>query len=335
MFYQHLIMKHPLLFDYYFDRYTHVEDYLVAPKIQYMAVGSAVELQSKNIMLIHEKNNRQFPNFLRQIMNTHNVPVRIILIDPQLEMPPNIVTAEQFGTVCKWEESKYFSNVYYCPKIKLEVIGFRTRIDYHQHLKYLQLYNFHCLKRSNLFFFHDFSWFDTARLADHFDKYLGENQKHIMYDITFRQDDSRYPNLLVHLPVIKKELYVMKYGSNPGIRFYIYNPYSFKHEEMYDLFQKANEKEKLQIQECIKHKISMFFKTDYPTFKKDGLNSQFCDKMKKLVLLLPENSSEFLAGFHKGLDELKTDTGSMKKWMNAVQKHLLNYFDKHYQIKSL
>jgi hypothetical protein len=333
--------NHKLLFDTYFDRYTQVEDYLVFPKVQFISIGSASLLKSKNIMFVHEKDNQQYPQFLRNIVNTYHPQTRIILIDPELEMPPNMIMAGQFDKddkikFHKWEINPYFNNVFYSSDLKLEVVCFRTSFDYTKHLPYLHLYNFYCLRRRNLLFFHDFSGYDTSKLADYFDDYLGDSHRYIMYDITARSPITCYPDLLdsANNPIVKTELHLPKYSTQPEIRLYIFNPYGFKNADIYKLYTTANKREKLQLKLCVKHKLDNFINIDYPNYRQTQNYLTFYNKMENLVQLIPEDSSQFLNSFHNGLKDLQKDPTRVYKWMDTVKQHINGYFERYYEIKS-
>ena len=223
--------------------------------IYWISIGSASNICSNRPYVLN-RNMHQFPPFLQEYNYNSKVNLRLILIDEMLSTPPYVVT-HILGNQCK--KHNIYNNIYYANNI--EIISCNEYIEYDRQkynysdstYKLFDKINNYILKaNNNLLFVHDFSGYNCAYLAEHFDQLYISNK--IMYDITVRSDRSCIFDLenKLYKPIIKD--------------FNIFNPVYLSNSELYELFE--DDLYKPQIQLYLKGQYNILKDKLYPIYRR-------------------------------------------------------------------
>lgn len=218
---------------YYFDN-------IFVPGVHYIAIGCAALLKEKKIDCVPNSKMQQFPPFLQEIKQKYNdVPMTILLIDPELEPIPVCIVNKDiklhddmcFESSAIWNNKKILwsrnHNVFYTKNVT--IYCFNTCVDYWHSMKsstvHTNIYNNlldyqqKIIDTKSLLFMHDYSGRSMIEFAQHMDDKLCHNIKYVMYDITTRTqeiscdidltNDIFYPvlnnDMTIHNPFLLKE----------------------------------------------------------------------------------------------------------------------------------
>jgi hypothetical protein len=150
------------------------------PVFIYTGVGTAAGLINRATGILEQKNYHQYPPFLQDLKNTIvNLHLFIILIDPQQEDPPYLMTDQQL----KKENVSVFTlrqSVYAEPYNSADYA-----IDITVQLRTLNQF---AIQNNITTLYHDFSGRRVNLLAEYFDKEIGEHLDHVVYGMSARTD---------------------------------------------------------------------------------------------------------------------------------------------------
>jgi hypothetical protein len=176
------------------------------PSIIYFAVGSAAQtfeiIDGKRV--IKQENYQQFPNFLQKMYLFERMNVFIVLIDPELESPPYIITDKNFDAILgikEWKHTPEFdvyekSNVYvYSIRRFVKTSVDELMFDADDITENLQSFN-ELAKSENVFmFYYNYSGIDVCPLAKLFDEQNKEYLSQIIYGFGGRINHGCYLDL--------------------------------------------------------------------------------------------------------------------------------------------
>lgn len=258
--------------------------------IIFISIGCASNLLQKSLMKLDEKDNQQYTPYLKKIKNFYpEIPLYLVLIDPELYNPPYCVkSSRQHFLLGKftnplnvelpegWCRNEQYSNVYINNIENIHVYVIREMVVYTEvdteresaieknHINIidqLAILNEHCKGTNDILFVHDFTGRNTHYLSYFFDKELCGYKDRIIYDITLRSDGMCFVDLLNPL----YDLRVVDKGD--GIITFK-NPYNIDISELVQEYTNSSDDiYKKQIIHTIRVIIRNFFEIIYVMFR--------------------------------------------------------------------
>ena len=255
----------------------------------------------KCVNKLKEGDDHQYPPLIRNIKSKTGLPLHIIILDPQIKLPPYCV----ISSANKWTGNKYYNNIFTSDE-NTNVYAMQYTVTY-KYLppkdgiditKDLDTLNKFCNANKHFLFFHDFTGRDTWLLAHMYDqqKY---NTDLIVYDITNRSEGKCYTDLL-----------------NPLFQLQLFFDTNDKYYKVFNTYNKTatsckNQKNEIinkQFLDSINRRISIFKNGVYSAYRRFYVHQKEFpkisqDKLKDFIKMI--NLSEYTYLNVKYVDFLK------------------------------
>jgi len=178
----------------YLDSYSNASQQMF-----FLSIGSAANLYGKQIRELDDDDMHQYPKSIETIKNKYNLPLHIILIDERLKSTPYLIS-HKFKNF-KWIKNNIYSNIYYNSNLNINIYVFKQNVHWFDFdvnsiikseniIEVLINMNSFCINHEYLMFFHDFSGRPNYLITSYFNTYLNTHKNLIMYDISYKSDQT-------------------------------------------------------------------------------------------------------------------------------------------------
>lgn len=227
---------------------------------------------------------QQFPKHILNIKRRYPVELHLILIDPKIKIKLNN----------NYVLDPFTKGIYHNHTDNIHIYEIPDNFYYNtETFGLLRLLNRYIIQINGLLMFHDFTGRDTWRVAEYFDKELGNYTNKIVYDLSLRDsgncafntNDERY-----HLAVV---------AAGDKIKFI--NPFKFSFRTIIvNYLDNSSNLIKFQIGKVIKRKIDMFFSDIYSIYRRlYALWKKIHNKTIGLGNISDEEVQDIVASFKK------------------------------------
>jgi hypothetical protein len=252
----------------------------------FISIGSAANLLYKGLFKLNEKDDHQFPPFIKLLKTSYpTIPLHIVLIDPELENPPNCIfnssnslnTSYSISNISRmlninrylpegWKKDTVYDNVYYNTLQQIYVYGIKSTFDRDDLTKdmFIKLNN-HIISTNDLLLVHDFTGDGIVDMAFLFDQMLEGVKDRIIYDITLRSEPLCYVDLT-------NKLYFLDFNLTiPDNIIKIKNPYNVHISQFINEYTTCininDNLYKTQLVQSMVYRIKYFFEVLFTTYR--------------------------------------------------------------------